>query len=107
MFIGHFGLAFGAKQTARSASLGTLAVELTIFAVGLLLYLRATAPRDRVGSAGLWALVGFMLVVYLASAFGPPPPSAAAVAWSAEAMWLLVAWGYWIDKHRLPHRNRG
>ena len=22
------------------------------------------------------------------------PPSAAAVAWSARAMWLLIAWGY-------------
>ena len=84
---------------------GTLAAEFALFAAGLLLYLRSTTPRDRVGSAGLWALVVFMAVVYLASVFGPPPPSATAVAWSAQAMWLLVAWGYWIDKHRVPHRN--
>ncbi len=84
---------------------GTLTAEFAIFAVGLLLYLRGTTPRDRIGSAGLWALVGFMAVVYLASVFGPPPPSATAVAWSAQAIWLLVAWGYWIDKHRVPHRN--
>jgi hypothetical protein len=86
---------------------GTLAVELTIFAAGLWLYLRATTPRDRIGSIGLWALVGFLLVVYVGSAFGPPPPTATAVAWSAQAMWLLVAWGYWIDNHRIPDRNRG
>ena len=84
---------------------GTLAVELTIFAAGLLLYLHETAPRDRIGSVGLWTLVTVMLAVYFASAFGPPPPSAAAVAWSAEAMWLLVAWGYWTDHHRVPQRN--
>jgi hypothetical protein len=46
--------------------------------------------------------VAFLLVVYLANAFGPPPPSASAVVWSAQAMWLLVAWAYWLDKHRLP-----
>ena len=34
------------------------------------------------------------------SAFGPPPPTAAAVAWSAQAMWLLVIWAYWVDNHR-------
>lgn len=84
---------------------GTLAVELTIFAIGVTFYLRATTPHDRVGSIGLWSLVGFLLVVYLASVFGPPPPSASAVAWSAESMWLLVMWGYWVDNHRLPHRN--
>jgi hypothetical protein len=83
----------------------TLAVELTLFGVGLLLYLRATTARDRIGTIGLWTLVVFMLVIYVASAFGPPPPSAVAVAWSAEALWLLVVWGYWVDNHRMPQRN--
>jgi len=32
------------------------------------------------------ALVTFLALVYLASAFGPPPPSPAAVAWTAQAM---------------------
>jgi membrane-bound metal-dependent hydrolase YbcI (DUF457 family) len=85
---------------------GTLAVELVMFAAGVGLYLRATSPRDRIGSIGLWALIGFLLVTYLANAFGPPPPSAAAVVWSAQAMWLLVLWGYWVDGHRVPDRNR-
>jgi hypothetical protein len=84
---------------------GTLAVESLVFGVGLALYLRATTARDRIGSYGLGSLVAFLLVVYLASSFGPPPPSAAAVAWSAQAMWLLVVWGYWVDNHRTPNRN--
>src|SRR5450759_3796856 len=80
---------------------GTLAVELVLFAFGIVIYARTTAPRDRAGSIGLWSLVMFLLVVYLASVFGPPPPSASAVAWSAEAMWLLVVWGYFVVNHRL------
>ena len=31
---------------------------------------------------------------------GPPPPSATAVAWSAQALWLLIAWGFWVDRNR-------
>jgi hypothetical protein len=85
---------------------GTLAVELAVFGAGLALYLRATSARDRIGSIGLWTLVAFLLIVYVASSFGPPPPSATAVAWSAQAMWLLVAWGYWVDNHRTV-RSRG
>ncbi len=82
----------------------TVAVEGLIFVLGVALYLRATTARDRVGRFGLWALVVFLAVVYVANLLGPPPPSAAAVAWSAEAMWLLVAWGYWVDRHRAPRR---
>jgi hypothetical protein len=85
---------------------GTLAVELTIFALGLFLYLRETTARDRMGTWGLWTLVAFLLLIYGGAVFGPPPPSSAAVVWSAQAMWLVIAWGYWIDHHRIPHRNK-
>ncbi len=42
----------------------------------------------------------FLLVVYVANAFGPPPPSATAVAGSALALWLIPLWGWWIERHR-------
>lgn len=80
----------------------TLAVELLLFAVGVGLYARSTRARDRWGTLGLWGLVAFLLIVYLANLFGPPPPSVGAIAWSAQALWLLVAWGYWVDRHRQP-----
>jgi membrane-bound metal-dependent hydrolase YbcI (DUF457 family) len=79
---------------------GTLVVELTMFAIGVAVYVRATVAGDRIGSIGLWSLVAFLLIVYVANAFGPPPPSPAAVAGAAEAMWLLVVWAYWVDAHR-------
>jgi hypothetical protein len=78
----------------------TLVVELTLFAVGVGMYLRSTEASDRFGEWGAWALVVFLLVVYGANVVGPPPPSAAAVAWAGEAMWLLVWWAYGVDRHR-------
>ena len=74
--------------------------EMLLFAAGVWLYAAHTAARDRVGSIGFWALVVFLLFVYSANIFSPPPPSVDAVAWSAQAMWLIVAWGYWVDRHR-------
>ena len=81
---------------------GTLAAEFALFGIGLAMYLRATKARDRAGSLGLWSLVAFLVIVYIAATFGPPPPTPAAIAWSAQSMWLIVIWGYWIDKHRVP-----
>lgn len=81
---------------------GTLAVELPLFLGGVFLYARSTAPRDRTGTVAFAALVLFLLAVYVMNLFGSPPPSPAAVAWVTQSMWLLVAWGYWVDRHRQP-----
>jgi membrane-bound metal-dependent hydrolase YbcI (DUF457 family) len=80
----------------------TLAVEGLLLVTCVLVYARATRPIDRTGQWSLAGLVALLVIVYLASVLGPPPPDTAAVAWSAQAIWLLVAWGYWIDRHRRP-----
>jgi len=77
-------------------------LELLLFGAGVWYYARCTQPVNRRGNIGLWLLVGFLLLTYVANLVGPPPPSGEAVAWSAQAMWLLVAWGYWVDRHRIP-----
>ena len=79
---------------------GTIVIELGLFAVGAWLYVRCTRPRDRVGSLGLWALVGFLLLIYAGNVFGPPPTDVTAIAWVGQAQWLLVVWAYWVDRHR-------
>jgi len=81
---------------------GTLAVEFLLFGVGVWIYASATRAMDRLGSALLWTFVGLLAVLYLASVFGPPPPSVRALAMSGLLGWLFVAWGYWIDRHRAP-----
>lgn len=80
----------------------TLAVEFGLYTTGVWLYLKTTMARDRIGSIGLWVLLLFLAVVEVANTFGPPPPSVTAVTISAEAMWLVVIWGYWVDWHRQP-----
>jgi hypothetical protein len=80
----------------------TVVVESALFALGVGVYARATRARDATGRRAFRALVVFLAVVYAGNVFGPPPPGPDAVAFGALAMWLLVAWGYWIDRHREP-----
>jgi len=78
----------------------TVAVEALMFATGIWIYARATRPIDRTGTWAFAGLVAFLSIGYVANFMGPPPPSVAIVAWSANLLWLVVAWGYWIDRHR-------
>ena len=80
----------------------TLVVELTMFAIGISVYVRSGgAGRHRVS---FWLFMAFLLVVYFAAAFGPPPPDTRTLAWSALAIWFLVPWAWWADKKaRIPN----
>jgi membrane-bound metal-dependent hydrolase YbcI (DUF457 family) len=83
----------------------TLAVEFVLFFVGLHLYARNSEATDPVGHVGLTAFAIVLPLIYLASVFGPVPPSAEAVAIAGQAQWLLVAWTVWIDRHRVAIRQ--
>jgi len=80
----------------------TVAVELAMFFAGIAWYASTTRPVDRIGRWGFHSLTAFFLIIYAANAMAPPPPSVEAVAWSAMAMWLFVAWAWWVDRHRVP-----
>jgi hypothetical protein len=83
---------------------GTMAVEILLFAVGVLLYTKATRSRDRVGTFGWWALVAFLLVFYVFDSLsGAVPPSVSAIWISALiATAIILVWAGWVDRHRDP-----
>jgi hypothetical protein len=79
---------------------GTLLVEGLVFAAGIILYLRVTKAKNRVGTYAFWSLVAFLVAIHISNIFGPPPPSTTAIAWIGQLQWLLVAWAYWVDRNR-------
>jgi hypothetical protein len=80
----------------------TIVVEGTLLALGLWLYLRASAARDQIGRLALAALVAVTSLIWLSQPWSPPPPSAAAVAWGGLILWLIPIWAGWVDAHRRP-----
>ena len=83
----------------------SITLEAAVFGLGLALYLRSTTARDRIGRFGLASLPGLLGILWLANAFGPPPPNVTAVAVSALGLWLFVPWANWVDRHRESGRS--
>jgi membrane-bound metal-dependent hydrolase YbcI (DUF457 family) len=83
----------------------TVAVEALMFALGLYLYKINTEPVDKIGSGAFVAFAIALVAIYAASLFGPPPPDEQTIAYVGHAQWLLVAWGYWLDRHRVAIRQ--
>jgi membrane-bound metal-dependent hydrolase YbcI (DUF457 family) len=78
-----------------------MVVELLLFATGLFLYSKATKAKNKTGRWALWGLALFLLIIYFMGVFGPPPEKVNMIAWVDMSQWLLVAWGYWIDRNRV------
>lgn len=96
---GRFGLALWNSVPA------TVAVETAMYGAGLVLYLRATRSRDRVGRWALVSLAGLLAVIYIANVFGPPPPDPRSVALAGLGLWLVPFWAAWADAHRVRVDN--
>jgi hypothetical protein len=95
--------------SSRMAGLGlwnswrdTLLLEGVIFVWGVAVYRGATRPCDAVGTYAFRTLMFFLVLVYVGSLVGGPPPTSRSVAITALGQWLLVLWAYWVDRHREP-----
>ncbi len=72
-------------------------LEISIFGLGVYLYQKSPNVKRK---TAFWLLVVFLFTIHLMNLFGPPPPNTMAVAWSANLMWLIILWAWWIEKKR-------
>jgi hypothetical protein len=79
---------------------GTILVEGALFVVGVVLYARSTIAVDRTGRYAFWALIGFFALGWIVNMLSPPPPNETMLAIGGLVFWLIVPWGFWIDRHR-------
>jgi hypothetical protein len=78
----------------------SLLVEGALFLSGIVIYVRTTRARDRIGSLGFWAFIVVSTAMWASVPWSPPPPSARALAWFGLGAYLLVLWAGWADRHR-------
>ena len=120
LFIGYFGAGLALKKAAPRVALGTLFLAAqfidlvwpTLLLVGVergeLAPGAKGPPRGFTHYPGTHSLA---MVLVWALLFGAVYQFArkyragavvCAVAWAGYAQWLLVAWAYWVDRHRRP-----
>jgi len=77
----------------------TIAVEVALFIVGIVLYLRARRDLRPSAKYGLAALIIILTASFLGGSFGPPPPNMTVVGIMLTAgQAAYIAFAYWIDK---------
>ena len=78
----------------------TIAIEVTLFAIGIWTYQKRTRAKDKIGLYAFIAFVLFLLLAYAGASFGPPPPTMKKLAIVTLLTSLLIPWAWWFDKHR-------
>jgi hypothetical protein len=78
-----------------------MVVEISMLAVGVWLYVRATRAVDRIGRYAFIAYVALLLTLYVGDRFSAPPASVAEIIWPGIiAEIILLLWAWWFDRHR-------
>ena len=77
-----------------------VAAEISIFIIGIGFYCYRTKASDRTGINWFWGVMFLLPAISFISQVGPSPGSPIVSAFIGQALWLLVIWGYWIERHR-------
>ncbi len=87
----------------------TIAIEVSIFIIGIWIYQRQTRAKDKIGLYAFLAFIAFLILAYAGVSFGPAPPSVKKLAIVTLLTWLMIPWAWWFDAHRetrLQNRER-
>jgi membrane-bound metal-dependent hydrolase YbcI (DUF457 family) len=80
----------------------TLAVEFALFGTGIAIYRSARAAGHGPARWNLTLFSAVLIATWLASVFGPPPPSVDAIATACLLGWLFIWWAHRLDAQRRP-----
>jgi hypothetical protein len=80
----------------------TLVVEFALYAIGLVIYARATLAHDGIGRWGFLTLATLLAVFYAASLLGAPPSVTAIWTGGLIGAAVILALSWWADRHRAP-----
>jgi membrane-bound metal-dependent hydrolase YbcI (DUF457 family) len=79
----------------------TVIVEGGLWMLAIVVYVRATRAKGRMGVYAFWIVVAFLTLAWLGNIAGAPPPSARAMAASSLIFFsCVVAWAYWMNRLR-------
>src|SRR6516225_2873053 len=79
----------------------TLLVEVSMFAIGIWLYVRTTRPSDWIGRYMFWAYVLLLGAAYISDRFSAPPSDVMRDIAKPSAIIVLplLLWTWWFDRH--------
>jgi hypothetical protein len=78
----------------------SIIIEVLFLSIGAFLYISITKAKNKIGNLALWGLLVFLIIIYFANVFGPPPLSVEAIGFAGLSQWIIIAWAYWIDRNR-------
>jgi len=78
----------------------TIAVETTMFVLGVAIYGRTTRATNWRGVFAFWLLVVVLAIFYAMTVAGPPPSSVDFIKYGGLTGVLFVPWAWWIDRNR-------
>src|ERR1035437_5692374 len=80
----------------------TIIVEGLIFCTGAWFYISYAKAKNKTGFYRIWGLLIFLVIIYIKNIFASPPPTETAIGLVGLSQWIIIAWGYWIDKFKEP-----
>jgi hypothetical protein len=79
---------------------GTVAVEVSMFIGGVIVYIRTTKAENKSGHYAMWAYFVLLVILYIGDLIGPPPPDVKTLIIMSNIGIVFIFWAFWFDRNR-------